>query len=62
MPDRDYYEGRPLVDRLQAFAEHHFELRTRHISRYEHEMLIRATEALDQCGDGQHPRGTQSVT
>ena len=62
MPDRDYYEGRPLVDRLRAFAEHHFEVRTRHISRYEHEMLMRAAEALDQSGDQEHSRGTQRVT
>ena len=46
MPDHDYYYGRSLADMLRAFAEHHFELRTRHISRYEHDMLMRSAEAI----------------
>ena len=59
MPDLHYYQGRSLSDSLRAFAEHHFEVRTRHISWFEHEMLNRAAEALDEWTDRQYRAGTQ---
>ena len=61
MPGHAYYEGHPLADGLRAFAEHHFELHTRHISRYEYEMLMWASEVLDQSGGGQQQEDTQGA-
>ena len=61
MPDRDYYQGRNLADRLRALAEHHFELRTRHISRFEYEMLLGAAEVFDHGLDGQDQDGTKQT-
>lgn len=46
MPDRTKYQGKSLADALDAFAEHHYEERTRHISADEYELLKQAVAAL----------------
>lgn len=51
MPQEDFYSGLSLSEQLRRFAEHHYEEATRHISRYEYEMLLRAAELLQD----QHP-------
>lgn len=46
VPPEDFYAGLSLSEQLRRFAEHHYEQATRHISRYEYEMLLHAAELL----------------
>lgn len=46
MPGREYYHGLSLADRVRKCAEHHYDVRTRHLARYEYEMLLDAAEEL----------------
>lgn len=46
MPQRDFYEGLDLASALEAFAEHHSEKRTRHITIAERRMLLQAVAEL----------------
>lgn len=47
MPGTDYYTG-SISERIRQLAEHHYDSPTRHLSRYEYELLLRAAEILDQ--------------
>ena len=46
MPGQSAYAGLDLAEAVAALADHHYEHRTRHISAAEHEILLRAAEAL----------------
>lgn len=49
MPDQDFYEDlRSLRERIRRFAEHHYSEETRHISRFEYEMLLEAAALLPE--------------
>ena len=51
MPRENYYAGMTLDEALARMAEFHFDPDTRHISAYEHELLLRAIEALQHQHD-----------
>lgn len=40
MPNEQYYEGFTLPDAVELLAEHHFEPANRHLSNYEHDLLL----------------------
>lgn len=46
MPTEEFYTGLSLKEKLRRFADHHYEQETRHISRYEYEMLLEAARLL----------------
>jgi hypothetical protein len=46
MPRSDWYAGLPLAVALERLAEHHYDPDTRHISRDEYDLLLRAVAAL----------------
>jgi len=48
MPGREYYEGLNLADQLRRMAEHHFDTRTRHLARFEYELLLKAADRLER--------------
>ncbi|WP_420443574.1 hypothetical protein [Candidatus Poriferisodalis sp.] len=48
MPKADYYEGLTLPEVLRAFADHHSDPRTRHITADETALLYRAADRLEQ--------------
>lgn len=48
MPGREYYHGLSLAEKLRRCAEHHYDPHTRHLARYEYEMLLEAAETLRQ--------------
>lgn len=46
MPGPEFYKGLTIAESLVRFAEHHVDQENRHISSYEYQMLILASEAL----------------
>ena len=46
LPDEDFYQGLSLAEVVEAIAEHHHAHETRHISEYEHAILLEAAEQL----------------
>jgi hypothetical protein len=46
MPKGEFYYGLPLAEAISKLAEHHFEVKNRHISEDEYRLLVRASEAL----------------
>lgn len=52
MPNRQYYAELSLAEAVRAMAEHHYNPRTRHISRDEYELLLRAVSALEDRRSG----------
>lgn len=46
MPNENYYRDHPLSEQLQLFIDHHYDRKTRHISKYEAEMLNRAADVV----------------
>jgi hypothetical protein len=56
MPTRDRYSG-PIFERLRALAQHHHKKGTRHISKYEYEILLEAADLLEGIAEvGIRPR------
>ena len=43
-----HYEELSLADALRALADHHYNPRTRHISRDEYDLLQRAASAVEE--------------
>lgn len=46
MPGEIYYKNHALHVQIQMFVEHHYDRSTRHISKYEAEMLEKAADEL----------------
>jgi hypothetical protein len=46
MPKDDFYDGMDDATALEAFANHHYDPGTRHVSEFEHDLLMRCVEQL----------------
>lgn len=46
MPGADLYADLNLADAVEKLAEYHYATETRHISRYEYDLLMHAVEVL----------------
>jgi len=59
MPGQEYYEGLIPSEALRKLAEHHSAPRTRHLSFYEYQLLLRAADELDRPLSRRRPSPTE---
>jgi len=50
MPQESHYQGLNLAESLRELAHHHYEGRTRHISLFECQLILRAATIVELGG------------